>query len=174
MPKPSKTDFAKAFNKKERDVYIDVYEPKDTIHNDQMEKFLKQSKAGHDYIIVMVHVNSSVVLAEPMKRQTAVETIRFYLPNKHILNNKYSEELKEVIQNVPPGSHCTNLAEVVIKLFKQHFVSILAGTAINFPLSFWHELLPQTSFALNLLRKPNATPTVLAHVHLCGQHDYNA
>ena len=46
--------------------------------------------------------------------------------------------------------------------------------AINFPRSFWHELLPQTLLTLNLLRKSNATQTVLAHTHLCGQHEYNA
>ena len=78
------------------------------------------------------------------------------------------------MQLVPPGSHRANLAEVSIKAFKQHFLSILAGTATDFPHSFWDELLPQTLLTLNLLRKSNATPTVSAHAHLSGQHDYNA
>ena len=34
LAKGSETDLAKAFNKKEHDVYIEVYEPKDTIHSD--------------------------------------------------------------------------------------------------------------------------------------------
>ena len=192
LPKGSEPDLAKAFNKKEHDVYIEVYEPKDTIHSNQTGKFLVQSRAGHNYIMAMVHVNTNAVLAEPMMSRSAAEMIRAYralleklrragfVPKKHILDNECSEELKEVIRDtcklqlVPPGCHRANLAEVAIKAFKQHFCSILAGLAIDFPRSFWNELLPQTLLTLNLLRKSNATPTVSAHAHLCGQHDYNA
>ena len=140
----------------------------------------------------MCHVDSDAAISEPMKNRTAKEMIRAYLvlveqlhragfaPKKHILDNECSEELKEVIQGicrlqlVPPGSHRANIAEVTIKAFKQHFLSILAGTAPDFPLSFWDELLPQTTKTLNILRQSNATPTISAHAHLCGQHDYNA
>ena len=140
----------------------------------------------------MCHVDSNAVLAEPMKNKSAKEMIRAYhmliarlhiagfVPRKHILDNECSEELKTAIkencllQLVPPGSHRANLAEVSIKAFKQHFLSILAGTAADFPYSFWDELLPQTLLNLNLLGKSNATPIVSAHAHLCGQHDYNA
>ena len=140
----------------------------------------------------MCHVDSNAVLAKPMKNRTAKEMIWAYtalihrinkagfIPKKHILDNECSEELKTAIkekcllQLVPPGSHRANLAEVSIKAFKQHLLSILAGTASDFPRSFWDELLPQASLTLNLLRKSNATPTVSAHAHLSGQHDYNA
>ena len=140
----------------------------------------------------MCHVDSNAVLAEPMKNKSAKEMIRAYqtlisrlhkagfVPRKHILDNECSAELKTAIkenclmQLVPPGSHRANLAEVSIKAFKQHFLSILAGTASDFPHSFWDELLPQTLLTLNLLCKSNATPPVSAHAHLSGQHDYNA
>ena len=82
-------------------------------------------------------------------------------------------ELKAVIrehcklQMVPLDSHRANIAEVTIKTWKQHFLSIEAGTASDFPRSFWDELfVPQASLTLNLLRKSNATPTVSAHAHL--------
>ena len=81
-------------------------------------------------------------------------------------------ELKAVIrehcklQMVPLDSHRANIAEVTIKTWKKHFLSIEAGTASDFPRSFWDELVPQASLTLNLLRKSNATPTVLAHAHL--------
>ena len=78
------------------------------------------------------------------------------------------------LQLVLPSSHCANLAEVTIKAWKQHFVSIEAGTAPNFPRLFWDKLVPQALLTLNLLRQSNATPTVVAYAHLCGQHDYNA
>jgi hypothetical protein len=57
--------------------------------------------------------------------------------------------------------------------FKAHFLSILAGTADNFPPSLWDRLLPQTEITLNLLRQSNATPTVSAYAHLSGPFDYN-
>ena len=97
-----------------------------------------------------------------------------------VRDDECSKELKEVIldtcklQLLLPGCHQANLAEVAIKAFKRHFCSILAGIAIDFPHSFWNERLPQTLLTLNLLQKLNATPTVLGHTHLCGQHDYNA
>ena len=78
------------------------------------------------------------------------------------------------MQLVPPGSHRANLAEVASKAFKQHFLSILAGTAVDFSHYFWDELLPQALLTLNLLRKSNVTSPVSAYAHLSGQHDYNA
>ena len=81
-------------------------------------------------------------------------------------------ELKAVIrehcklQMVPLDSHRANIAEVTIKTWKKHFLSIEAGTASDFPHLFWEELVPQASLTLNLLRKSNATPTVSAQAHL--------
>ena len=192
LPVGDEADVKKCFNKKERDVYIEVWDPKDTVHSDQTGKFPVRSRKGNNYMMIMCQVDSDAALVEPMKNRSAKEMIRAYLalierlrragfaPKKHILDNECSEELKEVIrercklQLVPPGSHRANLAEVTIKAWKQHFVSILAGTAPDFPRSFWDELVPQASLTLNLLRQSNATPTVSAHAHLCGQHDYNA
>ena len=162
------------------------------MHNNQTGKFWVQSQTRNNYIIMMTHIDSSAVLADPMKNCTAKEMIRDYrallaklskagfAPTKHILDNECSAKLKEAIrgtrklQLVPPGNHHTNLAEVTTKAFKQHFLSVLAGTASDFPWSYWDVILPQTLLHPNLLRKSNATPTVLAHAHLCGQHNYNA
>ena len=56
---------------------------------------------------------------------------------KHVLDNKISESMKDMIRDefkmqvelVPPGCHRQNAAEVAIRNFKSHFLSILAGTA---------------------------------------------
>ena len=99
---------------------------------------------------------------------------------KHILNNECSDKLKELIrehsglQMIPPGNHRANLAKVAIKAFKQHFLGVLAGTAPDFPWSWWVQILRPSLLQLNLLRKSNATPTVSAHAHFSGHHDYNA
>ena len=72
------------------------------------------------------------------------------IPRKHILENEVSEALKTIIQDeyrmhlelVQPGTHSRNAAEVAIRNFKAHFLSILAGNAPDFPPSLWNRLLP--------------------------------
>jgi len=66
-----------------------------------------------------------------------------------------------------------NAAEVAIRNFKAHFLSVLAGTAKDFPPSLWDRLLPQAEITVNLLQQSNATPNVLAYAHLSGPFDYN-
>ena len=108
-------------------------------------------------------------------------TTRKYHPRKHVLDNEISEHMKHHIKEkykfelemVPPGSHRRNAAEVAIRNFKSHFLSVLAETAESFPLHLWDRLLPQTKITLNLLRQSNATPTVSAHAHLSVPFDYN-
>ena len=191
-PKPapfedvSAEELAKAFNKKERDVFIKIWDVEETVHSNQIGKFWVQSQTRNKYIMIMTHIDSSAVLAEPTKKRTAKEMIRAYCAllaklrtagfasTKHTLNNECLAKLKEAIretcklQLVPPGNHRASLAEVAIKTFKQHFLSALTGTAPDFPWLYWDVILPQVLLQLNLLRKSNATPTVSAHAHLCG------
>ena len=72
---------------------------------------------------------------------------------------------------VPPGYHQRNAAEVAIMNSKAHFLSVLAGSADDFPMQLWDRLLTQTETTLNLLRQSNATPTVSAYTHLNGPFD---
>jgi hypothetical protein len=97
------------------------------------------------------------------------------------MDNKVSENMKNHIKDncrltvelVPPGCHQQNAAEVVIKNFKAHFLSVLAGVVEDFPPSLWDQLLPQTEITLNLLCQLNAIPTVSAYAHLNGPFHYN-
>ena len=51
--------------------------------------------------------------------------------------------MKELIRDecllelCPPGIHRQNIAEVEIKSFKKHFLSVLSGLPDDFPWSFW-------------------------------------
>ena len=54
-----------------------------------------------------------------------------------------------------------------------YWISMLAGTADDFPPSLWDRLLPQAEITVHLLRQSNATPTVSAYAHLTGPFDYN-
>jgi hypothetical protein len=101
----------------------------------------------------LAHIDSNAILAEPMKNRTAGKMIRAYqalldrlqtagvTPKRHILDNKCLEEFKATIrknkmtfQLVPPHDHWRNIAEKAIQTFKAHFISILCGTGITFPL----------------------------------------
>eukprot|EP00804_Cyclotella_cryptica_P021956 CCRYP_000903-RA/>CCRYP_000903-RA protein AED:0.16 eAED:0.16 QI:0/0/0/1/1/1/4/0/960 len=152
-----------------------------------------RSQAGNKYIMVMVEIDSSAILVEPIKNRTGAELTRAYsalmlrlrragiVPRKHVLDNEISAAMKDLIQDtykmslelVPPGCHRRRAAEVAIRNFKSHFLSVLAGVADDFPLKLWDKLLPQAEITLNLLRQSNATPTVSAYAHLNGPFDYN-
>jgi hypothetical protein len=179
--------------KKVHDIYTKVYDARETIFSDQTGKFPTRSQRGNKYIMVMVEIDSNAILVEPMNSKKDTEMIRAYdalilrlkragiVPKKHVLDNEVSEAMKNHIRDdlkfamelVPPGCHRRNAAEVAIRNFKSHFLSVLAGTADSFPPSLWDRLLPQTEVTLNLLRQSNATPTVSAYAHLSGPFDYN-
>ena len=179
--------------KKVKDVFVKTYDTRETIFSDQTGQFPKQSKRGNKYLMVMVEIDSNAILVEPMKSRKDAEMIRAYdvlvqrlnraniHPHKHILDNELSANMKQHIETkhkfnvelVPPGNHRRNAAEVAIRNFKAHFLSVLAGTAESFPMHLWDRLLPQTEITLNLLRQSNATPTVSAYAHLSGPFDYN-
>ena len=176
--------------KKVQDIHTQVY---DTVFMDQTGQFPTQSRSGNKYIMVMVEIDSNAILVEPMKSRKDAEMTRAYTsllqrlrraginPTKHVLDNEVSNKLKDIIRNecklelelVPPGCHRRNAAEVAIRNFKAHFLSVLAGVAEDFPIQLWDRLLPQTEITLNLLRQSNATPSVSAYAHLCGPFDYN-
>ena len=67
LSEPSDADLKKAFNKKERDVYVHIWDSKDTVYSDQPGKFPVRSTRGFRYQMIMVHIDSNEVLAEPMK-----------------------------------------------------------------------------------------------------------
>ena len=187
------SDVTELRGKKARDVGIHVYNVRETIFSDQTGQLPKRSQRGYKYIMVMVEIDSNAILVEPMKSRKDEEMIRAYnallerlrragsTPRKHVLDNEVSDNMKYHIQVtcqlqmelVPPGCHRRNAAEVAIRNFKTHFLSVLAGVAEDFPENLWDRLLPQTEITLNLLRQSNATPTVSAYAHLSGPFDYN-
>jgi hypothetical protein len=67
------------------------------------------------------------------------------VPKRHIMDIEVSENIKNNIKDncrltvklIPPGCHQQNAAEVAIRNFKAHFLSVLAGVAKDFPPSLW-------------------------------------
>ncbi|KAL7534988.1 hypothetical protein ACHAWF_005018, partial [Thalassiosira exigua] len=143
--------------------------------------------------MVTAEINSSAILVEPIKSRSDEELMRAYrsimrrlnranvFPKKHVMDNGVSEKMKDMIRNemkmqlelVPPGCHRQNAAEVAIRNFRAHFLSILAGVADDFPPNLWDRLPPQAEITINLLQQSEATSTVSAYAHLNGPFNYN-
>ena len=195
-PKPTPlevTNTTTLQGKKVRDVFVKTYDVRNTVFSDQTGRFPTISQTRNKYIMVMVEIDSNAILVEPLSSRKDQELTRAYralmlrlkragiIPKKHVLDNEVSEAMKLIIKDeykmemelVPPGCHRRNAAEVAIRNFKAHFLSILAGTAEDFPVSLWDRLLPQAEITINLLRQSNATPNVSAYAHLSGPFDYN-
>ena len=100
-------------------------------------------------------------------------------PKKHVMDNEVSAMLKECITEecqlelVPPGCHRRNVAEVGIKTFKKHFISILAGVPDSFPMRLWCELLPQAELTCNILRPSHARPNMSAHAYMHDNFNFD-
>ena len=94
-------------------------------------------------------------------RKRALTRMRLYglNPKHQILDNEPSEKHKEAIQAsgrtyqlLPPDDHRQNISEKAIQFWKDHFISILSGTAENFPLHLWCQVIQQAERQLLMLR----------------------
>ena len=187
------TNTSKLQGQKVHGIYTNIYEVRNTVFSDKTGQFPTRSQQGNKCITVMFEIDSNAILVKHIKSRNDVELTREYrtmmlqlqqagiIPKKHILDNEVSEALKEITQDeykmqmelVPPGSHCKNSAEAAIRNSKAHLMSVLAGTAQDFPPSLWDRLIPQAEITINLLRQSNKTPNDSAYAHLSGPFDYN-
>jgi hypothetical protein len=101
-------------------------------------------------------------------------------PNKHILDNKCSQELKDSIltneinyELVPNGQHSHDIAERATHTWKSHGTRAFGGFPTAVPLSLWDKRLPQIDMQVNLLIFLNIAPKVCANTVLNGVHDLN-
>jgi hypothetical protein len=69
--------------------------------------------------------------------------------------------------------HWRNKAERMIRHFKNHFLSILAGVNAAFPLYLWDLLLPQAKLTVNLLHQATIDPKISAWEYFNGPFDFN-
>jgi hypothetical protein len=145
-----------------------MYDVRKTMFSDQTGRFPTRLQSGIKYIMVLVKIDSNAILVEPMKSRKDAEMIQAcnalllrlkracIIPKKHVLDNEVLENMKNHICNtckmnmelVPPGCHRQNAAELAIRNFKSHFLSVLAGVANDFPTNLWDRLLMQTEITL--------------------------
>jgi len=141
--------------------------------------------------MAILHTDSNYAFVEPMKNKSDTEQQRAYrvilqrmkerhlIIEKHILDNECSTAMKQLITQtckyelVPPGIHRRNRAEVTIKSFKHHLISVFAGLDPDFPMSQWDRLIPHIELTLNLLRKSKRDRTKSAYEQVYGKYDYD-
>jgi hypothetical protein len=179
---------------KHKDVHLLIFDATEkSMYSDQTGKFPISSAQGNKYIMVAVEIDGNYIDCEPIQSRKAKALTNAYqavfrrwkttvviCPNWHILNNEAPEELKQVIREnncrvelTPADQHRRNAAERAIQTFKGHFISVLAGVDISFPINQWDKLLPQTILTLNILRQSNVAPNISAWVYHHGSFDYN-
>ena len=175
------------------DIFIRIYDTHGTLYTDQTGRFPHLSSQGNRYQMILYHVDSNSLWAEPTKNKTEGELILArnralqrmkacgIQPTRQVLDNEISAAYKLAItesgmtyQLVPPDDHRRNIAEKAIQTWKDHFIAVISGTDAKFPLHLWCQLLPQMERQLCLLRQSNAYPHISSHTHLYGHHDYNA
>ena len=155
-------------------------------------RFPFESLTGKQYMLIMYMADYNYIHVETMNSRKAHEYIRAYdralnffsshdiFPDILRMDNETSVALethikdtrKLNIQYVSPSNHRQNKAERVIRVWKNHFISILSATDPTFPMHAWDELVPQAELTINLLRASNTNPSISAWEHVRGKYDF--
>ena len=141
---------------KQRNVFLTVYDPKETIYTDQTGIFLHRYILGNKYQMILHKIDGNSTWIEPMNNKTEVETIlaqrraleimrdQGIVPKHQVIKNKilvaYRKNISSTHMNfqlVPPDDHCRNLADNEIQNWKDHFIGIMIGTAAISPIHLW-------------------------------------
>ena len=103
-------NISKTGQAKENDVTIQVWDLRKTTYSDQTGAFPLQSYHGNHYVMVLVEINLSGILVEPLKYRYAKELKGGYThliqrlraagvrPKKHVMDNKVSEMMRDTIE----------------------------------------------------------------------------
>ena len=91
------------------------------------------------------------------------------------MDSKVSEYLKQYFEDsdiqfqlVSPHIHRRNASERAVRTFKNHFISDLCTVDPLFPFYLWDRLLPQVTMTLNMLRRSQLNPGLLAYKYVDG------
>ena len=61
------------YKTKEQDVFVKVWDLKETTYSDQTGRFPFTSYSGNKYLMIMVEIDSSIIIAEPLTNKTTEE-----------------------------------------------------------------------------------------------------
>jgi hypothetical protein len=180
-------------NDKTNMVFLTIAEVNGQLFTDQTGRFPVTSNKGNNYIVIFYVVDANYIKSYPIKSRHRTELIkayddvytflrtRGYRPQLHKLDNETSKDVESFIadnnashQYTPPDIHRTNPAERAIRTWKNHFVSIRAGTPSTYRLSNWCKDLEQTDITLNMMRPCTQNPKLSAYEALEGMFSFDA
>lgn len=154
------------------------------IQGDATGAFPRKSRRGKQFFLVTVYKNYTHV--ELLSDRTAQEyvrawtaTVKFFSHRGHSISkvridNETSDDLKTSltsqdisVETVPANDHRRNLAENVIRHWKNHFIAVLATAHPSFPLEQWDLLVPHSEVTFNTLRPfgPNRSLSAYEGIH---------
>jgi hypothetical protein len=175
-----------------KEVFIEIY-PLNKLYANDTGWFPVCARSGNQYVMIAYHTEGNLIMQQafPTKadkhRIPAFNNIMTRLTARglsvdlNIRDNEASADFKRVITEtwrakfllVPPDMHRRNKAEQMIRHFKNHFLSILAGIDAAFPPYLWDLLLPEAKLTINLLRQATAKPKISAWEYFNGPFDFN-
>ena len=143
------------------------------------------------HIFALYDRTTDTILVRPLKNdkdESVVEafhnvliylTKQLFNPNLNIMDNMASkavqallEEENTNLQLVEPHNHRINGMERVIQTFKNHMISGLSTTDVDFPLQLWDKITKQALITLNIVQTSRINPSKSAYHQLHG-HRYN-
>ncbi len=175
-----------------QEVFLHVY-PISKMYTDDTGRFPIHARLGNQYVMIAYHMDGNLILQQAFQTKAdkhcipAFNTIMVRLPAcglsvyLNIRDNEASADFKRVIteswkakfQLNPPDMHRRNKAKWIIRHFKNHFLSILAGVDSTFPPCLWDLLLPQAELIVNLLQQETINPKTSAWEYFNGPFDFN-
>eukprot|EP00804_Cyclotella_cryptica_P004492 CCRYP_017634-RA/>CCRYP_017634-RA protein AED:0.15 eAED:0.15 QI:0/0/0/1/1/1/2/0/934 len=175
------------------DIFIRTYDTHSTLYTDQTGKFPHLSSQGNRYQMILYHVDSNSIWAEPTKNKTEGELILArnralqrmkacgIQPTRQVLDNEISAAYKLAItasgmtyQLVPPDDHRRNIAEKAIQTWKDHFIAVISGTDAKFPSTFganyYHKWNANSAFYGNPMHTPTFPPIRISTAIMTTTH----
>eukprot|EP00804_Cyclotella_cryptica_P003838 CCRYP_020455-RA/>CCRYP_020455-RA protein AED:0.30 eAED:0.34 QI:0/0/0/1/1/1/2/0/650 len=175
------------------DIFIQTYDTHGTLYTDQTGTFPHLSSQGNRYQMILYHVDSNSIWAEPTKNKTEGELILArnralqrmkacgIQPTRQVLDNEISAAYKLAItasgmtyQLVPPDDHRSNIAEKAIQTWKDHFIAVISGTDAKFPSTFganyYHKWNANSAFYGNPMHTPTFPPIRISTVIMTTTH----
>jgi hypothetical protein len=162
LPKPKDPNLEPLLAPPSHDVFVMLVERDQVMKSypDQTGCCPIPSSRRNHYIFVLCHQDTNTIHAVVIPNCQAASIRKAWeathknlmqqghVPNLHILNNKWSQELKDAFtkhkiafQQAPAKEHRANIAERAIRTFKNHFISILCSVDSNFPMTEWDRLI---------------------------------
>ena len=167
----------------------DEWEKKDAegkVFTDACGEFTHLALDGSKYILVFYNEDRNYIHIETMSSKSQFEYTKAYSRAtaffkskgckvlEYLLDNETSANLEAFFnrndlawQYFPPHMHRANIAERMIRTFKNHFIATLATVDKSFPMMLWCHILPQIEITLNLMRQ-GSHPLVSAYEDMMG------